>query len=540
MKKKLLFFYIVFFTLFLNAQQQDAWVFLTDKENVAASISNPISILTQEAIDRKTLHNTPIDERDVPVNETYITQLKTTAGITVMAKSKWMNAVHVRGTQSDINNLSGLTFVDYIEFADKGLNSREASEMEYKFYVPETRNNRVVFNYGNTTNQVQMIGADDLHLSDYTGDGIVVAVLDSGFPNVNTMGAFQRIRDAGKLLNGYDFVNRTENVYAYTGNSHGTRVLSDMAGFVQDQFVGTAPDATYYVFRTEDAGSENPVEESYWVEAAERADSLGVDIINTSLGYKAYDNPNYSHTNADLNGVTTFITRGANIAFDKGMLLVTSAGNSGTSGLGAPADSPGVLSIGAVDASGNYASFSSQGSSIQPTQKPDIVAQGASSYVVDQNNNIVTNSGTSFSSPIMAGGIASLWQAAPELTNAELMQIVRTSASQYNTPDFLLGYGIPDLQDALNQVLNTPDFEVPLATIKLYPNPVGNELKLAYPFQAGELVTLSIYNILGKQVIHTNLGLQSRTVDTSNLSNGVYLARLVTSSGVKAFKLIKE
>jgi len=356
MKRLLFLFILSFLPIVLNAQQ-DAWIFLTDKENVAASIANPISILTQDAIDRKTNHNVTIDERDVPVNEAYIQQLKAIAGITVMAKSKWMNAVHVRGTETTINELTTLTFVDYIEFADKGLNTR-ANVVGDKFYVPEPIT-RVNFNYGDSANQIEMLNGHQLHLADYTGEGIVVAVMDSGFPNVNTMGAFQRLRDAGKLLDGYDFVDRTDNVYAFTGNSHGTRVLSDMAGFIQDQFVGTAPDASYYVFRTEDVFSENPVEESYWVEAAERADSLGVDVINTSLGYKSYDNPNYSHTNADINGVTAFITRGATIASEKGMLLVNSAGNSGTSGLNAPADSPGVFAVAAVDAAGNYASFSS-------------------------------------------------------------------------------------------------------------------------------------------------------------------------------------
>ena len=175
-----------------------------------------------------------------------------------------------------------------------------------------------------------MISADHLHISDFTGEGITVAVLDAGFPNVNTMGAFQRLRDAGNLLDGYDFVNRNADVYAYTGNTHGTKVLSTMAGFIQDQFVGTAPDASYYLFRTEDASSENPVEESYWVEAAERADSLGVDIINTSLGYKDMIIQITVYTCNDLDGNTAFITRGANIAFEKGMLLVNSAGNSGS------------------------------------------------------------------------------------------------------------------------------------------------------------------------------------------------------------------
>jgi hypothetical protein len=303
---------------YFSFAQQDAWVYFTDKENVANAIANPLTILTQKAIDRKSDHNVAIDERDVPVNENYITQVKNTSGIMVMAKSKWFNAVHVRGSEADINDLLNLGFVASIEFADDNLNRMptQSNSSNNKFNVEDALVN---FEYGNTQNQVEMISADVLHQMDYTGNGVTVAVLDAGFPNVNTMGAFQRLRNAGKLLNGYDFVNRTADIYAYAGSTHGTKVLSAMAGFIQDAFVGTAPDASYYLFRTEDAGSENPVEESYWVEAAERADSLGVDIINTSLGYKSYDNPNYSYTASDLDGNTAFITKGANIAFEKGL-----------------------------------------------------------------------------------------------------------------------------------------------------------------------------------------------------------------------------
>jgi len=297
MKKKYLIFLCIGFQAMMFAQQ-DAWVYLTDKENVSASIQDPISILTQNSIDRKNAHGIPIDSRDVPVNESYISQLKNQAGITVMAKSKWFNAVHVRGSESQIKTLTGLSFVDHVIFADKNLNtSGRGSQKTDKF---QEEASFVDYIYGNTQNQIEMINIDALHRLDYTGEGIVIAVLDTGFPNVDSMDAFQRLRDSGNLRNGYDFVDRTSDVYAFNDNSHGTFVLSTMAAFIQDQYVGTAPDASYYLFRTEDTSSENPVEESYWVEAAERADSLGVHIINSSLGYSIYDNPNYSYSPADM------------------------------------------------------------------------------------------------------------------------------------------------------------------------------------------------------------------------------------------------
>ncbi len=516
--------------------QQDAWIYLTDKSNVSEALADPITILTQKALDRKALHGVVIDERDVPVDVSYSTQIEAATGITVMAKSKWFNALHVRGTETDINALTSFGFVDTIDFADKSLNARATNSQQEQDKF-EVENTLVTFIYGSATNQIEMFNGDELHLLDYSGSGMTIAVLDAGFPNVNTMSGFQRLRDAGNLLDGYDFVDRTSDVYASTASSHGTMVLSDMAGYVADNFVGTAPDATYYLFRTEDALNENPVEESYWVEAAERADSLGVNIINTSLGYTTFDNSSYDYTNADMDGNTAFITKGANIAFEKGMLLVNSAGNSGNNSwgiVGAPADAPGVLSVGAVDASGVYASFSSVGNATQPTQKPDVVAQGLASYVIDENGSILTKNGTSFSSPILAGGIACLWQALPNKTNAEIMQLVRESASQYGSPDYLLGYGIPDLQLALSLSLGTYE-EI---SITVFPNPTDGNLTISSA--TNDMIRVELFDLVGKQVYQNNDVSINGQVDISFLSDGIYIAQINVGSYSKRVKIIKH
>ena len=519
------------------SQIQDAWLYLADKENVQFSINNPTTILTQKAVDRKNVHGVVIDERDVPVNESYISQLKIQAGITVMAKSKWFNAVHVRGTETDIKTLSSLGFVAKIDFADKSLNTTRTLQPKDKF---EIENTQTEFVYGNTLNQVDMINADALHLQDYTGEGMTVAVMDASFTNVNSMAAFQRLKDAGHLMEGYDFVDRTSDVYAFDpfpDPSHGTRVLSTMAGFITNTYVGTAPDATYYLFRTEDVNSENPVEESYWVEAAERADSLGVDVINTSLGYFDYDNPNYTYGASEMNGNTAYITKGANIAFEKGMLLINSAGNQGFSGIIAPADASGVLTIGAVNASGVIASFSSRGSAIQPTQKPDVVALGQVAYVVNELGSIVTNNGTSFSSPITAGGVTCLWQALPNANNSEIMDYVRQSASQYLTPDYDYGYGIPDLGLALNIGLALQDDEI--SEFKMFPNPVKDILYFKISKHI-EQSTLTIYNLLGKAVLKKNIVKSENSIDVSTLASGLYVISIQSDNSTKSFKLIKS
>ncbi|MBO3116724.1 S8 family serine peptidase [Winogradskyella sp. DF17] len=532
-----LFVIIIYCLSWQGQTQEDAWVFLTDKANVADALANPTSILTQKAIDRKEAHGISIDYRDVPVNEIYVSDLKLQSGITVLAKSKWFNAVHVRGLQTDIESLENLVYVDYVDFANTNLGSNSRlSQLEDKMAI---ENQAVSFNYGNTQNQVEMINVDQLHVSGFTGEGITIAVMDSGFPNVNTMDAFQRLRDNGNLLGGYDFVNRTQNVYANTASSHGTRVLSCMAAFIPDDYVGTAPDASYYLFLTEDVGSENPVEESYWVEAAERADSLGVDMINTSLGYRFFDNPNYNYTPSDMNGQVAFISKGASIAAEKGILVVVSAGNAGATAwqtVGAPADSPNVLSVGGVDENGDYVAFSSRGGAAQiGYQKPDVVARAGLSFVIESDNSIVQNNGTSFSAPILCGGIASLWQDVTHLTPIEIREAVVQSGSQFSTPDDFLGHGIPNLWSARNEALNLSEFDK--VEVSIYPNPVEDELQLKVN-NVSEPYDVSVMNYLGKTLYSKSLTGVSNQIDVSRYAPGLYLLTLKNSQFNSTFKFI--
>lgn len=534
MKYTALFFTLLISQLFY-AQVEDAWVFFTDKENVQQSIDNPLTILTQAAIDRKALHNIPVDERDVPVNEAYITQLKNQTGITVHAKSKWMNCAYVRGSQSQIENLLDLAFVQHIEYADKSLNFVSGTQpLEDKFALESTSKN---FEYGLATNQIEMLSGDVLHTEGFTGEGMVIAVLDSGFEGVDTETGFAYIRDDNRILGVYDFVNRTTS---YGSHTHGTRVLSTMGGLLENDFAGTAPDASYYLFITEDVSSETPVEEAYWVEALERADSLGVHVVNTSLGYREYDNPAYSHTYEDLDGQTTFGARGANHGFDKGLLLVTSAGNSGNGSfpwIGTPGDSPGMLTIGAVDENENAAGFSSQGSTVDGRVKPDIMAQGAPAYVINQDNEIVSNSGTSFSSPITAGLVACLWQARPEYKNDELMQLLRESAHLFNNPTDKMGYGIPNFETALETLLSTNSFVS--NPFRVYPNPVTHTINLEFPDTITE-ARLGLYSTSGSLLFETTLNQNSNRIPVETLAAGVYLLKVQSASQVQTIKVLKE
>ncbi|WP_147676270.1 S8 family serine peptidase [Algibacter pacificus] len=551
MAKGLLILICIGFSFSMFSQEEDAWVYFVDKEDVANKIANPISILTQEAIDRKNDKGVAIDERDVEVNENYISALKSASGITVKAKSKWFNAAHVRGTEADINSLftnqeslisPSKTFIDHIVFADNSVSALSKSAIVKQKSKLETE--LTAFTYGDAQNQIEMFNGDDLHLDDKTGGDMVIAILDAGFPNVKTMSAFQKLRTDGHLLDGYDFVNRDIDVYANAVSNHGTLVLSTMAGYVNtetEKFVGSAPDASYYLFITEDGLSENPVEESYWVEAAERADSLGVDIINTSLGYFDYDpNTKFDYTQSDMDGNTAYITKGANIAFEKGILVVASAGNSGNTGVGAPADAENVLSIGAVDALGNYASFSSIGTAFQPSQKPDVVAQGKGSAVITQYNVISSADGTSFSSPILAGGIACLWQALPDLTNAEIMQLVRESASLYNNPNYQLGYGIPDLASALTagKILEHSKLKERM-NVSVFPNPVSDKLIVNWNSKTSDAIGY-LYNVLGKMIGSFVLSKGDNEINMSALTKGFYVLKVDGQSTSNAFKIVKE
>ncbi len=520
------------------AQVEDAWIFFSDKENVQQSIDNPIIILSQEALDRKALHNIPIDARDVPVNENYIAQIKNQTGIIVYAKSKWKNCVYVRGTVNNIDALLDLPFVTEVEYADKSMNFAGINIPVEDKFATQT-NTRTEFNYGFASNQIEMLAGDYLHQEGYTGTGMRIAVLDSGFPGVDTEDGFAYVRDDGRILGTYDFVDRS--IIINNNSSHGTRTFSDMGGYIENEFVGTAPDASYYLFKTEDVTSETPVEEAYWVEALERADSLGVHVVNTSLGYRSYDNPAYSHTYQDLDGQTTFSARGANIAFEKGMLLVTSAGNSGNGSfpwVGTPGDSPGMLTIGAVNADGNYASFSSIGPTVDGRVKPDVMAQGASAYVINQNNQIVTNSGTSFSSPITAGVIACLWQAGPEYTNAQIMQLVKESAHLYNNPTNQMGYGIPNFQLALDNLLGIEN-QI-LDEFAIYPNPVMEKLYFVFPKNGSNQINVSLYNVLGSLVLEGTVQSTKNFIDLSGFRNGVYILNISTENKTQTFKIVKK
>jgi subtilisin family serine protease len=532
------------FLIFLSHNiysQEDAWVYFTDKPNAQFYLDNPLEMLSQRAIDRRVAQSIFLDITDAPIYQPYLDELANQSGIEIKAKSKWFNCVHVRGSVESINSLLTLSFVQSVFFADKSLNSSSRLSFSKKKFKPVNKQMdvQVDFNYGTSANQIQMLNGNLLHQQGYTGSGKIIAVMDAGFPQVDVISPFQRIRDNNQILGGYNFVDRNEDFY--TRNSHGTMVLSTMAGYVDNQLVGTAPDAQYYLFITEDTNSENPVEESYWVEAAEVADSLGVDVINTSLGYFEYDNPNYSYTYEDLNGTTAFMSRGVDMAFSKGMICVTSAGNSGGSSnpyVAVPAEANHNLAVGAVKGDETYASFSSVGPTFDNRIKPDVMAKGQNATVSSTTGVITTANGTSFAGPIMAGMVASFWQSVPQLTNQQVVDFVKQSADRFSNPDEFYGYGIPDFNLALqNALLSLPDNQKQYFFV--YPNPFSENLNVINSNNLEE-INFSIFNSLGQLVRNYTLSKSINVINANDLERGCYFYKIEGNGISHTGKLIKK
>jgi subtilisin family serine protease len=527
------------FSSFVGFSQEDAWVYFNVKNNSQAYFDNPLKMLSQRALDRRTKQNIALDSKDIPIDVTFISQIKAVSGITIMAQSKWLNALHIRGNQTVINSLKSLSFVSTVDFANKTLNTSGKKGVASKIKsVNKLLETKVDFAYGNAANQIQMLNGHILHQQNYTGSGKIIAVLDAGFPGVNTAQPFQRLRDNNQILGGYDFVSRSANFYS--GDSHGTLVLSSMGGYKANALVGTAPDASYYLFRTEEAVTENPVEESYWVEAAEKADSLGVDVINTSLGYFGFDNASYSHTYNEMDGKTAFITRGAEIAFSRGMIVVASAGNSGATAnphIAVPADGISVLTVGAVNASETVTGFSSIGPSFDGRVKPDVMAQGQSAVLSDPSGNIITANGTSFSSPIMAGMVACLWQAFPNKTNVEIKDLIVKASDRFTFPSPQYGFGIPDFSVALSNALGVVNFLE--SDFGLYSNPTKDSVNILLPIES-DFATIRIFDISGKFILEQLLSKASSSFSIKNLQAGIYLYKLDSNGAIKTGKLIKQ
>jgi subtilisin family serine protease len=408
-------------------------------------------------------------------------------------------------------------------------------------------------NYGSSFNQVHIHEGEYLHNLGFTGAGMTIAILDAGFFRYKTNPAFDSIRLQNRILGEWDFVANEQSVNE--DHDHGAYCLSILAANRPGFIVGTAPHANYYLFRTEDAGSEYPVEEQNWAAAAERADSLGVDMISSSLGYADFDDARFDHAYTQRDGNTSIITRAADLAAKKGILVMNSAGNSGGSNndlkyIACPADGDSVMAVGAVDINGTIAAFSSWGPNGAGKVKPNIVSVGAGTAYADINGNPQNGNGTSFSNPNVAGLIACLWEAYPEFTNVDIMQVVERSASRYANPDNRFGYGIPNFKKAveiLDQKRAGGDYATILKDdwIRTYPVPFKEALNVLFRAPGSGKASLRLLDILGRtleiktlEVLQNGFYTTSFT-NTKGMSSGVYFLQYHDGKNKQLIRVIK-
>ena len=510
-------------------------VTFTDKGNVSVGNFAPEDLLSPAAIARREKCGVaPLTVGDLPVNQDYITAVSQ-RGLAFKCASKWMNsALFTSASKIETDALSDLPFI--IEVIPVKNPSGPVKGNTGKFGV--TSPGSITDNYDPNV----PVDGVPLHQSGFTGKNIIIAVLDAGFINADLIESLEPLFTRGGIVATHDFVNGSDYVYDY--HNHGTSVLSILAGSMPDIIFGTATGADYLLLRTEDDQSEYPVEEDYWAVAAEFADSAGADIITSSLGYSTFDDPAMNHAFSEMDGNTTYITRAADAAASKGILVVASAGNERNKEwvrILSPSDGDSVMCIGAVFQDLTISGFSSAGYSADGRVKPDVVAPGVSLPIQFIPGQWHTGSGTSFSCPVISGLCASLMQAVPGATAADIMNSVRESSDRFNNPDSLYGYGLPDFVTALKKLEDQLTFR-PEVNISAGPNPFFDEISLWFREIPGHL-SVSVMDINGRLMMRKDFPVyasRSYILDGfDNMAQGVYYLKVITDTGDEVFKMIR-
>ncbi len=507
----------------------------TDKGDYTTSGFSPSELLSARAVERRVKAGIKVpDFRDLPVFGNYISRLED-SGLMLHCTSKWMNsALFKNSSPADVAALNDLPFVSNVKLVKSpGLKSRYADKTE------------ITVSYSSSTPYdlpLTMVNGLMLHKSGYKGNNILIAVLDGGFAYADIASSLNNLRDEGRITGTHDFVNNTGAVY--NASNHGTAVLSVLAGDIPGVIEGTAPSADYLLLKTEDVATEFPCEEDYWVAGAEFADSCGADIISSSLGYFTFDDPSMNYKVSDLDGKTAFITRAAEIAASKGILVVNSAGNERNKTwryIIFPSDGDSVLAAGAVDANEIIAAFSSAGPTSDRRIKPDNVAMGVNVPLQLSPATVSYASGTSFSCPVLSGMSACLLQAVPGAKATDIMEAIRLSANRYLTPDSLYGFGIPDMLKALS-LLQDKYVNVPDDGIIVAPNPTTGNLRIIFKDTPAEF-KVEIISLSGKVVFNREFAqFAGRVFHLDALQKkeqGLYLIRVTTHTGVFTRKIIK-
>lgn len=572
--KKFCFLFLVssFFCVNVSAQFTKYVVIFKDKAGTPFSIDNPSQFLSARSIARRAKQNIPIDSTDLPVVPRYIDSVRLSGNVTILDESKWLNQVCIATTDSvALAKINSFPFVVTVQPVKRLSHSqlisigRNKSLQGVKSFQ-EVKNIETplspisppnFYSYGYSYNQINIHDGEYLHNQGFHGEGMLIAFLDAGFYNYPALPAFDSVVINNQVIDTHDFVNNDSSISydsVLPGDSHGMNCFSIIAGNIPGQFVGSCPKANFCLYRSEDIYSESPVEEQYWGAAAERADSCGVDIITTSLGYNLFDDSVFNYTYADMNGHTTIVAKAAMFAAKKGILVLAAAGNEGATAwhyIVTPADADSIITVGAVDTLGNVAHFSSYGPSSDGRIKPNVASVGVSAAVSSSSGDIAFGSGTSFATPNMAGLVTCLWQAFPEFNNMAIITAVEKSSSIYNTPNDRIGYGIPNFQLAFEdltqqRILNNIPIILGNSRIKIYPNPFTNSFTLLINPENTGTGTFNLYDAAGKLYFSQQVSLQANQPqsiqfnNTQPLARGMYILRFNDGTSNHSLKLIMQ
>jgi subtilisin family serine protease len=534
------------------------WIFFTDKgSEIQNYFSEPTKVVSEKSLKRRLKvlsENKLITQRDLPVNQSYVEQI-IAAGFQLKQKTKWFNGISGLATKSELVQIADLPFVKQLDIVyrfkkdnDEVLNENP-EELNQNLTKPEGANS---YNYGQSFTQLNQITVPQVHDLGYTGTGITICLMDAGFDRWSTHQVFSSMN----VIATWDFVDGDSDVE--NGNvgagAHGTNTLSLIGGFYEGQLIGPAFDADFILARTEDIYSETPIEEDNWLAALEWADSIGVDITSTSLGYLDFDPPYPSYTWQDMDGNTCRITNSADYAVSLGIFVVNSAGNNGYdpnhNTLNAPADGDSVIAAGSVRNTGIRSDFSSVGPTVDGRIKPDLMAMGSNDYVacfdIPYNSCYTNGSGTSYSCPLMAGASALLLEVDPSLTPMQLANLLKSTASQSNNPDNEYGWGIINTYAALQSLITSTDKnnKVPedFFILQNYPNPFNPSTKIRFSVPERSQVRLTLYDLLGREIAvlfneEINPGTRELEFNGNGLASGTYLVKMVANNYQKTLKI---
>lgn len=533
---RLAFIAILLMSLTTVYGQTDGWyyrVYLKDKGNVSGYRAS--DVLSPRSIARRAKAGlSGIDFRDMPVQKEYLEQIRS-LGYSLKCTSKWMNtALFSSDVPREFNILMSLPFVMDVKLVKTpGIKSRFVDKLDFETTdIGQASHDR----------PITMLNGQLLHNEGFTGKSVLIAVLDGGFTEADKIESLNDLRNRDGIIATYDFVDDDPDVYE--SSTHGTAVMSILAGNIPGAIIGSAPRADYILLKTEDVATEFPCEEDFWAAGAEYADSAGADIISSSLGYYEFDDPSMNYKHADLDGNTAFVTLAADIAASKGILVINSAGNERNNQwrkIIFPSDGDSVAAIGAVDENRVIASFSSSGLSADGRVKPDVVAMGVRVPLQTFTGSVVRGNGTSFSCPVISGMAACLIQAIPEALNKDIIDALHEGADRFTRPDSLYGYGIPDMSQVLLK-LQDKYLNMSGADLITSPNPTTGLFEITFRNPPGAF-TLEIFSISGKLLKKKDYpSFSGRSLQVSDLQvheQGMYLIKITTGGENLVSKVIK-